>query len=78
MAESREIIDKSIAQAIAESESRDNHGRISPANLQSLFREITDALKTIRYGSIVLTVHDGEVVELTQTVRRRTRAAMRH
>lgn len=69
---------KSTGLVARESESPE-HGQASPsADLQSLFREITEALKSTRYGSIVLTVHEGEVVEVTQTVRRRTRAASRH
>ena len=43
------------------------------AELQTLFSEITEALKSTRYGSIVLTIHEGEVVEVIKTVRRRRR-----
>jgi hypothetical protein len=38
-----------------------------------VFSEIARALKTMRYGSIVLTVHDGHLVELSKTVRLRTK-----
>jgi hypothetical protein len=40
-----------------------------------VFSEIARALKTMRYGSIVLTVHDGRLVELSKTVRLRTNHA---
>jgi hypothetical protein len=36
---------------------------------QELLREIVLALRVIRYGSIVLTIHDGRVVELSKTER---------
>jgi hypothetical protein len=42
---------------------------------RQVFSEIARALKTMRYGSIVLTVHDGHLVELSKTVRLRTRPA---
>ena len=32
-------------------------------------REVALALRTIRYGSVVLTVHDGRIVELNKTER---------
>jgi hypothetical protein len=41
---------------------------------QNVLLEIAKALKSLRYGTIVLTVHEGEVVELSKTVRLRTRA----
>jgi hypothetical protein len=34
-----------------------------------LLHEVTLALRTIRYGSVVLTVHDGRIVELNKTER---------
>jgi hypothetical protein len=34
-----------------------------------LLRELTEALRTIRYGSIILTLHDGRVVEIQKTER---------
>ena len=40
-----------------------------------VFSEIARALKTMRYGSIALTVHDGHLVELSKTVRLRTKPA---
>jgi hypothetical protein len=41
---------------------------LSPAE-QELLREVALALRTIRYGSVVLMVHDGRVVELNKTER---------
>ena len=40
---------------------------------EEVFREIVRALKAIRYGSIVLTIHEGRLVEITKTVRLRTK-----
>lgn len=34
-----------------------------------LLRELVSALRTIRYGSIVLTLHDGRIVEIQKTER---------
>jgi hypothetical protein len=34
-----------------------------------LLHEVALALRTIRYGSLVLTVHDGRIVELNKTER---------
>jgi hypothetical protein len=34
-----------------------------------LLHEVALALRTIRYGSMVLTVHDGRIVELNKTER---------
>jgi hypothetical protein len=41
---------------------------------RELLRELVQGLRTIRYGSIVLTVHDGQLVEINKTVRIRSRA----
>lgn len=49
-------------------------GKLSPEECL-VFAEILRALKTMRYGSIVLTVHDGHMVELSKTVRLRTKPA---
>jgi hypothetical protein len=38
---------------------------------QEILREIAAALKSIRYGSIVLTIHEGRLVEFSKTVRSR-------
>ena len=39
------------------------------ASERSLLREVICALRAIRYGSVVLTVHDGRLVELSKTER---------
>jgi hypothetical protein len=36
---------------------------------RELLREVALALRGIRYGSVVLTVHDGRIVELNKTER---------
>jgi hypothetical protein len=36
---------------------------------RELLREVTLALRGLRYGSVVLTVHDGRIVELNRTER---------
>jgi hypothetical protein len=38
-------------------------------NERELLREVALALRGIRYGSVVLTVHDGRIVELNKTER---------
>jgi len=42
--------------------------RLSPEE-QELFQEIFRALRAIRFGSVVLTVHDGHIVEIQKTER---------
>jgi len=39
------------------------------ASERELLREVALALRSIRYGSITLTVHDGRIVELNKTER---------
>lgn len=39
------------------------------AGERDLLREVVLALRSIRYGSVVLTVHDGRIVELNKTER---------
>jgi len=39
------------------------------ASEAELLHEVALALRTIRYGSVVLTVHDGRIVELNKTER---------
>jgi len=34
-----------------------------------LLREFVRALRTIRYGSVILTLHDGRIVEIQKTER---------
>ncbi len=36
---------------------------------RELLREVALALRSIRYGSVVLTVHDGRIVEVNRTER---------
>jgi hypothetical protein len=42
---------------------------------RELLREVALALRSIRYGSVVLTVHDGRIVELNKTERIRKTSA---
>lgn len=44
-----------------------------PEGEKELIRELIQALRTIRYGSIVLTVHDGQVVGINKSIRIRKR-----
>lgn len=36
---------------------------------RELLKEVALALRSIRYGSVTLTVHDGRIVELNKTER---------
>ena len=45
------------------------------AEERDLLQEIFLALRVIRYGSVVLTVHDGHLVEIQKTERIRRGAA---
>ena len=36
---------------------------------RDLLKELTVAIRGIRYGSVVLTIHDGRLVELSKTER---------
>ncbi len=38
-------------------------------------REIVNGLQTIRYGSILLTLHEGQLVEISKTIRIRPSSA---
>ena len=38
---------------------------------QNILREVSAALKSIRFGSILLIIHEGRLVEVTKTVRSR-------
>jgi len=44
------------------------------AHERELLQEILRALRVIRYGSVVLTVHDGNIVEIQKTERIRKSA----
>lgn len=47
---------------------------LSPGE-KELMRELLYALRTIRYGSIVLTLHDGRLAEIQKTERIRRNGA---
>jgi hypothetical protein len=40
-----------------------------------ILRELAETIRAIRYGSILLVVHEGRLVEITKTVRLRTSRA---
>jgi hypothetical protein len=42
-----------------------------PENERELFHELARAVRTIAYGSIVLTIHEGRLVEISKTIRLR-------
>ena len=42
---------------------------------RELLRQIVEALRTLRYGSLLLTVHDGQLVEIQKTEKIRRRPA---
>jgi hypothetical protein len=42
------------------------------SNESQILRELAEGIRSIRYGSIVLVVHEGRLVEVTKTVRLRT------
>ena len=42
---------------------------------RDLLQEVAAAVREIRYGSVVLTIHDGRIVELTKTERIRRNPA---
>jgi hypothetical protein len=42
------------------------------SNESQILRELAEGIRAIRYGSIVLVVHEGRLVEVTKTVRIRT------
>ena len=52
---------------------RELNMEISPTE-RDLLREVVRSLRTIRYGSILLTLHDGQLVEINKTVRIRSRS----
>jgi len=51
-----------------------NWGRRSSAAEADLLREAIRALMGIRYGAVILTVHDGRLVEVHRTERFRRKA----
>ena len=44
---------------------------------RELLREIVESLRTIRFGSIVLTVHEGQLVEINKSIRIRRKETNR-
>jgi hypothetical protein len=50
-------------------------GGLSPAELK-LLRELIVALRGLRYGSVNLTVHDGQLVEIQKTEKIRPKSLM--
>jgi hypothetical protein len=50
---------------------QDLHGQPMPASLSAAMRSVLDALNTLRFGTIQLTVHDGKLVQVDITERKR-------
>ena len=46
-----------------------------PEDEAEILRLIRDTLRSVRYGSVLLTLHDGQVVELQKTEKIRAKAA---
>lgn len=46
-----------------------------PEEEEEILRLIRDALRSIRYGSVLVTLHDSQVVEIQKTEKIRTKAA---
>jgi len=42
---------------------------------RELLRELVTAIRRIRYGSVVVTIHDGRIVEVNKTERIRKSSA---
>ena len=42
---------------------------------RELLKDVAAAVKGIRYGSVVLTIHEGRIVEVTKTERIRRNSA---
>lgn len=49
----------------------DSLDRANPADLPEPLRAVAEALERLRYGVIQLTVHDGKLMQLDVTERRR-------
>jgi len=45
------------------------------SNESQILRDLVEGIRAIRYGSIILVIHDGRLVEVTKTVRLRTSRA---
>ncbi len=52
----------------------DSERELSPGE-RELLRELLSAVRTIRYGSVVVTIHDGRIVEVNKTERIRKTSA---
>lgn len=50
---------------------QDQSGQPMPALLSEPMRTVLDALNTLRFGAIQLTVHDGKLVQVNITERTR-------
>ncbi|WP_245799126.1 YezD family protein [Virgibacillus siamensis] len=46
--------------------------------VESIIQQITETLKKLRYGSIVITVHDGEVTQIDTTEKQRFSLTGKH
>ena len=50
---------------------QDQSGQPMPASLSEPMRAVLDALNSLRFGAIQLTVHDGKLVQVDITERKR-------
>jgi hypothetical protein len=60
--------------SVSHAESSDGTTNISAElanDAQKMQHVIVEALRSIRYGSLLLTIHEGRLVEVTKTVRSR-------
>jgi hypothetical protein len=44
---------------------------MSPANEKTLCAEITEMIRQIRYGEVVISIHDSEVVQIEKREKKR-------
>jgi hypothetical protein len=56
------------------SSAHESEGELS-ANERELLKELALAVRGIRYGSVVLTIHEGRIVEMSKTERVRRNPA---
>jgi len=56
------------------SSAHDSERELSPSERQ-LLEELAVAVRGIRFGSVVLTIHDGRIVEMSKTERVRRNPA---
>jgi hypothetical protein len=66
-----DILTNEQREAVADPGSSDMQGILEAlrAGEGELLRELVRALRTIRYGSITLTLHDGRIMEIHKTER---------